>query len=43
MKYLITFAVIFGLGIGYMAWLDAGCEPLNGVMTEHGKKCVQAL
>ena len=42
MKTFIYFVVAFSLAIGYLVWLDSGCE-LSGVMTWEGKVCVESL
>ena len=42
MKTIIAFALLFVLGVGYMVWLDAGCERV-GVMTWQGKVCAESL
>ncbi len=39
-SYWLTLAALLVLGIAYLVWLDAGCE-VSGVMTWHGKECVQ--
>lgn len=36
------FIALLLLGIGYVVWLDYGCE-LSGAMTWHGKVCVEQL
>lgn len=35
----IGFVIALSLGLGYIVWLDAGCE-LSGVMTWQGKVCI---
>ena len=39
MSFMIMFFVAV---IGYMMWLDVGCE-IQGVMTWEGKSCVEDL
>jgi hypothetical protein len=42
-KQTIASAVILvALAVGYMAWLDSGCEVV-GVMTWHGKVCAEDI
>lgn len=41
-REIATFALLFALGIGYIVWLNAGCE-LSGVMTWQGKVCAEDL
>lgn len=42
MKPLFYFLMFLMLGMGYLVWLDWGCE-LNGVMTWQGKICAESL
>lgn len=39
MKNAVVFLILIALGIGYLVWLDSGCK-LSGVMTWHGKECI---
>ena len=41
MRY-IAFLFLLLLGLGYMFWLETGCE-LGGAMTWNGKVCVEDL
>lgn len=42
MKTFIGFSLALAIAIGYMVWLDAGCERV-GVMTWSGKVCYENL
>jgi hypothetical protein len=43
MRQLAAIISLFALlGVGYLWWLNAGCE-LTGVMTWEGKQCVSDL
>jgi len=41
MKYLIIMILLALVCVGYIWWLDYGCENV-GIMTWHGKECMEA-